>query len=209
MGLDYAYEMIAERQSADRLVRAVCEHLAPDDRTRLLGVLGLGVADVMEHVPRDDFERRLFERGGRDICLSFLFAADEHLTEYAKDSPLAPVDGRIQIGCVWTSVQCGSRFVLVRATAATTGMSWLFERSASVRKTFCEAGQSGGALLVTFDNERADFDSVWPLRGRFAAAGERDSFEDEELKLNVDAYCADLVASARRSLGGQPADAGE
>ena len=207
MGLDYAYELIAERQSAERLVRAICEHVAPDDRTRLLGVLGLGSADVMEHVSRDDDERWLFERGVKHICLSFLFAADEQLTEYAKESPLAPVDGRIQVGCVWTSIECGSRFALVRATAATTTMSWLFERSASVRKTFGEAGRAGGALLVTFDDEQADFTSAWPLRGRFAPTAERDTFEDEELKLKVDAYCADLVASARRAFGGQPADA--
>ena len=208
MGLDYAYELIAERQSADRLVRAVCQHLAPDDRTRLLGVLGLGVVNVMEHVQRNDFERQLFERGGKDICLSFLFAADEPLTEYAEESPLAPVDGRVQVGCVWTSVECGSRFALIRATAATSEMSRLFERSASVRKTFSEAGRAGGALLVMFDDEREDFVSVWPLPGRFALAGKRDSFEDDELKLKVDAYCSDLVASARRTLGGQPPDAG-
>jgi len=208
MGLDYAYELIAERHSADRLVRAVCEHLAPDDRTRLLGVLGLGVVDVMEHVQRDDFERQLFERGGKDICLSFLFTADEHLTEYAKQSPVAPADGRVQVGCVWTSIECGSRFTRLRATAATSDMSRLFERSTSVRKTFSDAGRSGGALLVMFDDEREDFVSVWPIRGRFVPAGEPDSFEDDELKLKVDAYCADLVASARRTLGGQPADAG-
>ncbi len=202
MGLCYAYELIAELQSADRLVRAVCEHLVPDDRTRLLDALGLGMADVMERVQRDDFERQLFARGGKDICLSFLFAVDEHLTQYANESSLASVDGRVQVGCVWTSVECGNRFALVRAIAATTGMSLLFERSTSVRKTFIDAGQSGGALLVTFDDEREDFVSVWPLRGRFGPAGERDSFEDDELELKVDAYCADMVASAHRTLGG-------
>jgi hypothetical protein len=120
MGLDYAYELIAERQSADSLIRAVCNHIAPDDAARLLDAVSLGVADVMDRVQRNDFERQLYERGGKDICLSFLFAEDEHLAEYAKESPLAPVDGRIRVGCVWTSIECGSRFVLVRATAATT-----------------------------------------------------------------------------------------
>lgn len=208
MGLDYAYELIAERQSVDRLIRAVCEHLAPNDRTRVLGVLGSGLADVMDHVQRDrDVERHLYERGVKDICLSFLFAADEHLTEYAKEFPLAPVDGRVRVGCVWTSVECGSRFALVRATAATSAMSLLFEYSTNVRKTFSDIGQSGGALLVTFDDERQDLVSVWPCQGRFAPSGEPESFEDDKCKSKVDGYCADLLASAQRKLGGPPADA--
>jgi hypothetical protein len=207
VGLDYSYELIAERGSADRLVRTVCDHLAPEDRARVLDALSQGMADVMDHVRRDEFERQLFERGGNDVCVSFLFAEDEHLAEYAKESPLAPIDGRVRVGCVWTSIECGSSFVLVRATAATTGMSRLFERSPSVRATFAKAGHSGGALLVLFDDEREDFAAVWPFQGRFARSGGRDCFDDE-CKLKVDEYCADLVTSARRSLGDIPADTG-
>jgi hypothetical protein len=86
-------------------------------------------------------------------------------------------------------------------------MSLLFQRSQSVRATFKEAGQSGGAFLVSFDDEREDFVAVWPFQGRFNPLGERESFDDDELKLKVDEYCADLIASAQRKLGGQP-DAG-
>lgn len=203
MGLDYSYELIAERHLANCLVRAVSEHLAPDDKARLLGALDLGVDDLMEQIQRSDLER-----GSQNICLSFLFAADEHLAEYEKDWPLAPVDGRVQVGCVWTSIECGSRFVLLRATAATSGMSRLFERSASVQETFSDIGRSGGALLVAFDDEREDFVSVWPLRGRFATSKEPDCYYDEDLNLTVDEYCGDLIASARRALDGQSAETG-
>ena len=50
MGLDYAYHLIAERRSADGLVRAVADHLSPNDRRRVLAALSAGVDRLMEHV---------------------------------------------------------------------------------------------------------------------------------------------------------------
>lgn len=202
MGIRYSYELIAERRSADRLVRAIGDHVEPDGKAWLSEFLRLGIGQVKDGVRTDDLERRLFALGGDDVCLSFLFAEDEELAEYASESQVPPVDGRFPVGCVWTSIDFGGEYVLVQATAATSGMSRLFERSASVRETFTEAGQSGGALLVSFDDESGNPVGVWPFRGRFALSAGFDFFEDDEGKLNVDAYCADLVASARRTLGG-------
>jgi hypothetical protein len=204
MGLDYGYELIAPRESADRLVRAFCDHLVPEDRTRVLASLRLGVPGMAEHVERDVFERQLFEHGGKELCLSFLFAEDEALAQYPNDIPL--VDGRVQVGCVWTTIRCGSRFVLVRATAATTAMSLLFEQSANVRSTFREAGRAGGALLILFDDEREDFAAVWPDQGRFGHKAASERFVDEQCNLNIDDYCADLLASAHRTFAARRGD---
>lgn len=202
MGLNYAYELIADRQSADRLVHAVCEHLTAEDRARLLACLGGGLPYVMECVERDELERYLFDRGSKPICLSFLFDRDDRLEEYDKENSLPRTGDRIRVGCVWTEIKCGADFVLIRTTAATTAMSLLFEQSASVRRTFVEAGRSGEALMVLFDDEQGDFVAVRPYEGRFAPARECESFMDEDLNLKVDAYCAELVASARRKFAG-------
>ena len=200
MGLDYAYELIAARESADRLVRALRDRLVAEDRARLLATLQSGLAGAVDHVERDVFERQLFQQGAKELCLSFLFPEDEPLALFAND--LAPVDGRVQVGCVWTTIECGSEYVLLRATAATSSMSLLFERSRSVRSTFCEAGRTGGALLVLFDDEREDFAAVWPYEGRFAHKAATESLEDDQCNLNIDGYCAYLLDSARRTFGG-------
>ena len=212
MGLDYAYEFISERTSADRLVRAMCPHVVPDDRKRLMDYLNLhlGLIDVMEHITQDTFERRTLNHESQEICLSFLFAMDEHVlgfTDRSKDkSSFGTVEGKIPIGCVWTSIKCGKKFVVIRATAATSDMSILFEQSTSVRATITEVCQTGNPLLVLFDDEQSDLVAVWPQQGRFTLSATYQTFEDEQGDLKVDDYCTDLLASARRQLGDRSAD---
>ena len=53
----------------------------------------------------------MFEQGDKQLCLAFLFPEDQRLADFQND--LAPINGRVQVGCVWTSIECGSRFVAV------------------------------------------------------------------------------------------------
>src|SRR5688500_11949238 len=104
MGLSYSYEIIADRDSADRLLHSLCAHVQPDDRSRLLAALGSGVAEVMIHVKRTLHELPRGPRRHVPLCLSFLFSADGPLTEYSEGESRPLADGRIPIGCVWTSI---------------------------------------------------------------------------------------------------------
>jgi hypothetical protein len=210
MGRTYAYELIARRSSADRLVQALTEHLVPDQRKYLLKTLKRGAEGVM-----DRFQRAMgpeWELGlarPLDACLTFLFPVDEHTTEFVADYPerLAPTaDGRLPIGCVWTDVECGDAFVRVRATAATSSMSAVFARSPGVRATFAASGRAGDALLVAYDDEsNVDLDAVWPHEGRFAFAYEPPEWS---APFSVDHYAADLLDVLGQTFGGPPLDSG-
>jgi hypothetical protein len=194
MGLDYGYEWVGERGSADRLIRAVAEHLAPKDQRRVLAALASGADGLLRRVEREEFERSLMQDAGEELCLSFLFGRDDRLAEYAREISAPSIGDRVQVGCVWTSTNCGSRFVLIRARAATSNMSRLFEQSPSIRATFVGAGRAADALLVMFDDEQEEFLALWPRAGRFAA---RDwALVDQVDDLSVDDYCAELIASA-------------
>jgi hypothetical protein len=210
MGLDYAYEMIVARPAVHPLLRAFAAHLAPADGRRLLAAIDAGECEVMRHIARQDYEQSFADtgRGGGDVCFSFHFLPDAELTEYDKDSRMARVPARVPVGCVWTSVRCGKRFAVVRATAATTGMSRLFERSQSVRSTFMHIGQVGGALLVLFDDEQGDFGCVWPHTGRLAFSGDAEDFYDDTFELETDRYCEHLLTSAADTFGSGHAGAG-
>ncbi|WP_374354502.1 hypothetical protein, partial [Chitinimonas sp.] len=164
MGMNYTYEVIARKESADRLVRAICEHLVPDDKARLLSALDLGAADIHRNIFREDWEQPF-----NHIFLSFAFAEDEILVEYEKGESdngaklQEASQGRmVQIDSVWTDITVGDDYVRVRATAATSRMSGLFSASSSINKAFCDIAESGGALLVIFDYEELYYAAVWP-----------------------------------------------
>lgn len=76
------------------------------------------------------------------------------------------VSGRVAVGCVWSEFLLGHRYLLFRATAATTRMSLLFAQSFSVRDTFATVGREAGASLVGFDDEQGELVGVWPRQGQ-------------------------------------------
>ncbi len=156
MGLDYAFELIAERSSADRVIRAIAEHLDPTDSGRLLACVP---SDV--DCPLGDIERTPLEQNMSDLCLGFLFPPDGQVEAYSPERKL--INGLVRIGCVWSTLIVEGNLVIFRATAATTGMSLLFEESPSVRNTWISIAQKAGALLLLLDDERFDNRAIWPV----------------------------------------------
>lgn len=182
MGIDYSYEIFAPRDATVRLVESLAIHLAPCDADRLLSVVSGDSARLMECVRRIDCEAY----SSRDLCLSFLFAPDDWVTKYGKSHRCLsdPTTGRVRIGCVWSSLQCGERFVLFRGTAATSDMSVLFESSPNIRATFTKIARDAGAWLVAFDDESGDLLGVWPQKQRM-----RVCVLDSEYRVGIDLYC--------------------
>jgi hypothetical protein len=117
MPLSYAYELIAQRSAVGPLLRAFARHLAPDDQQRLIAAVDTGECEVLRHIARREDEQHsgLFDQGGGDVCFVFHFAPDAELVEYARETNVAPAQGRIQVGCVWTSLKCGDQFLVLRA----------------------------------------------------------------------------------------------
>lgn len=212
MGLNYSYDLIAHRSSAERLVRALADHLVPEQQARLLATLADGVAGVMDRFEREQNPTWLEGYGyewPRDACLTFLFPEDAHIAAYSDEHPVGrpePIDGRVPFGCVWTDVACGDAFVRVRATAATSSMSVLFYDSRSVRSVFVAIGEAGGAFLVAFDDESGEYlDALWPHEGRLALSEQAMAPAGV---FSVDAYGAHLLDALREAFGGAPPDSG-
>lgn len=186
MGLNYAYEIIAPRALASRLFEALAPHLVPEDAAR-----------VLESVRRAEAPEQLTalarckdDLPGEEICLCFLFPEEPGMAKCGVDAHSDPVTGRVAIGCVWTSLQCGERFVLLRGCAATSDMSRLFESSASIRAVFSQIGSEAGALAVTFDEEDWEVIGVWPASQRMGASIVDEAVSDPETgALWIDGYC--------------------
>ncbi|WP_371102607.1 hypothetical protein [Streptomyces sp. PU_AKi4] len=92
---------------------------------------------------------------------SIMFGVDEAVREY-HDGDVEPDElGRVQIGYICLTVRFAPerhpRFALLDFTAATSGMSRLFERSASVRTVFTDLTAAGGGVCCLLDTESDTF----------------------------------------------------
>jgi hypothetical protein len=187
VGLDYGYEIVIGVERAGELIEALAGHLAADDRLRLLAAYREYGADLMRGL---DPEGTSF----RSVCFSFRFSLDEAFREYGSHGIADEAGPAALVGCVWSSVVYGDRYVLFRGTAATTQMSILFRDSASVRSTFVRIGATASASAVLFDDEQGLPIEIWPRAGRVAPAETPAAFDDDEDGLNVDRYCAAVLA---------------
>ncbi|ADG67777.1 hypothetical protein Plim_1947 [Planctopirus limnophila DSM 3776] len=196
MGIDYSYEIVAPRKAVIRLVESLASHLVPDDADRLLSAVRKAPERLMAVARRGQYETH-------DLCLSFLFAPDDRIAEHGGNDRLSdPVSGRVAIGCVWSSLRCGDRFALFRGTAATSGMSHLFESSPNIRAAFTKIGQDAGAWLVAFDDEQDDLLGVWPHARRMGEGVVDELVRDCEYELRVDEYCDAVLRAFGVSAGG-------
>lgn len=133
------------------------------------------------------------ETSFREVCFSFQFPLDEALREYGGHRIADGAGQYALVGCIWSSVVYGDRYVLFRGTAATTDMSNLFRNSASVRSTFAGIGATASASVVLFDDEQGLPVEIWPRAGRVALAATPESYYDDEDGLKVDRYCAAVL----------------
>ena len=198
MGLHYSYEVVTARQYFDRLIGAIVKHLVSKEADRLTTALSKGSDRVMQSVLRDALEAPLFEKGIEDLCLTFLFPADERLAAYGGIQEVdEPESGRLAVGCVWSWMRCGEHYALFRGTAATTKMSHLFQESPRVRDTFVQIGKDSGAVLVVLDDEQETGFGIWPREGRLTSGLDPDDIpEPLSEPQDIDRYCSAQLAGA-------------
>lgn len=167
MSLRRTFQIIAPRDSAGAMIRAIAAHLADADRDRLLAALAAGVEGLVRAIHRDDHEMPV----GSSLCLGFLFPPDNGLRDYLEIDPGEAMVERVALGCIWCDLFVGDRFVQFMATAATGDMSHLFYDSAPVRAVFVDmARQTPGATLGLTNDIDDDWTGLWSAPGAQAYA---------------------------------------
>lgn len=178
MGLDYEFQIVAPRDGLDALLRATTAVARPPERELLLAAArGVAAGQI----------RQLVEEKHHELGLCLLFAPDERLL---RDDWARMPDGRVSVGYIYTRLWLGVRDAIVTYTAATTGMSRLFDESPSVRETFRSIGVAADATSVSLDRERGDLVQVWPRSVTTPGFSSYYAIADEPA--GVDAYAAAL-----------------
>lgn len=172
MGLDYTYEVVVPARNVERALVAVTE-LAP--RTHRPPPLALtlpgGARLTVPFTSR--FESEPVDCSASDtlgLDTSLMFGVDDAVYEFFEDRDLELDElGRVAIGYIYLTVRFAPKshpgHASLEFTAATTGMSRMFERSAAVEAVFTDLTAAVGGVCCLLDTESDIFDICW-LNGR-------------------------------------------
>jgi hypothetical protein len=160
MGLDYSYEIFTPAQNVASALAELAE-LAP--RTHRLPPLTLTMpggdqvivpfTSNFKSEPVDCSTSSMLE-----LDTSIMFGVDDVVREFwdVRDSEFDEL-GRIAIGYVYLTVRFAPalhpRYASLQFTAATSGMSRMFERSASIRAVFTGLTVASGGVCCVLDTE--------------------------------------------------------
>ncbi len=208
MGLDCSFLVVTPVRRVDALLEAIAAHLVPDDQARLRAALPWSpavdrVSEWLGDPPARDrrgiakLPREAGERG-EDYCFTFLIPRDEVLTAYEQSgSPVSAEGGLVAVGCVWCDLRAGDEWAVFRATAATSDMSRLFERSPSVRALWSQVASKAQATALLFDTEDLEgWELLHPGSGRVTRPDEEPYELEDRLHLNIDGYFAEALQEA-------------
>ncbi|MFD5729065.1 hypothetical protein ACFWMT_23600 [Streptomyces sp. NPDC058368] len=158
MGLTYGYDIYLRPQNVAGALAALTELAPPDpDGTPLHVTLPGG--DRLTLPFTSDFGSAPVDCSGGgtlDLDTTLLFGLDDAVRAYADRPGYAPAaDGRLEVGYIYATVRFTSAhhpgYASMEFWAATSAMSRLFERSATVRETFTGLAAAAGGVCCLFD----------------------------------------------------------
>lgn len=176
MGLDYSYEVIVPARNVARALAAVAElapltHRPPPLTVTLPGGGGRVTVPFTSHFRSEPVDCSAAGGGGTlELDTSIMCGVDEAVREHIDGRGLEPDElGRVPIGYIYLTVRFAPAahpgHASLEFTAATSGMSRMFERSAVVRAVFTDLTAAVGGVCCLLDTESDTFEICW-LDGR-------------------------------------------
>ncbi|WP_037922034.1 hypothetical protein [Streptomyces violaceorubidus] len=158
MGLTYGYDIYLRPWNVAGALAAVAELAAPSRDVPPLHVT-LPDGERIALPFTSGFDSEPVDCSGSetlDLDTSLMFPVDDAVRAYGESYGLPPEeDGRVRIGYVYLTVRFRSfldpGYTALEFWAPTSGISRLFERSASIRKTFTDLAAAVGAECCQFD----------------------------------------------------------
>ncbi|MFF9485033.1 hypothetical protein [Streptomyces sp. NPDC014676] len=167
MGLAYSYQIFVPAQNITRTLLELTKLAPPTSRVAPLTVTMPGgdrvVVPFTSHFKSEPVD--CSTGGNLELDTSIMFDVDEVVRDFY-DSDAEPDEfGRVQIGYIHLTVKFAParhpHFASLDFMAATSGMSRLFERSASVRTVFTDLTAAGGGVCCLLDTESDTFRTCW------------------------------------------------
>ncbi|MEU1286940.1 hypothetical protein [Kitasatospora sp. NPDC005856] len=168
MGLDYSYEIFMPPRNVGRALTRLAE-LAPRGRDTppLPVTLPGGEQVIVPFTSGFTSEPVDCSAGGTlELDTSIVIGVDDAVREFfLSDFTRVDERGRVPVGYVYLTVRFSPAwhpdFASLQFTAATSAMSRMFARSASVRKVFTGLTAATGGVCCLLDTETDTFDICW------------------------------------------------
>ncbi|MFD5343406.1 hypothetical protein ACFWJY_06470 [Streptomyces anulatus] len=168
MGLDYSYEIFTPARNVTRALAELVE-LAP--RTRRVPPLTLTVpgGDQLVVPFTSNFKSDPVDcstDGTLELDTSIMVGVDDAVRRFVEGRGLELDElGRVQIGYIYLTVRFAPtlhpHYASLQFTAATSGMSRMFEQSASIRTVFTNLTAASGGACCMLDTESDTFQICW------------------------------------------------
>ncbi|MFB7864765.1 hypothetical protein [Streptomyces sp. NPDC056069] len=169
MGIDYSYEIVVPPRNVARALTELAE-LAPRAGGGPLTTVTLPGGDQVLLPFTSNFRNEPVDcSDGSTLHLdtAIMFGIDDDaMREFSETSRRDPDErGRLAVGYIYLAVQFTSwwhpGYVSLCFTAATTGMSLAFERSASIREVFTGLTAASGGVCCLLDTETVTWQICW------------------------------------------------
>ncbi|GAA2750742.1 hypothetical protein [Kitasatospora cinereorecta] len=174
MGLDYSYEIFTPARNVTRALAELVQ-LAPRPRRKPPLTLTIPGGDRLvvpftSHFRSDPVD--CSAGGTLELDTSLVVGVDDAVRESVEGHGFELDElGRAAIGYIYLTVRFAPaehpRYASLQFTAATTGMSLMFEQSASVRAVFTGLAAASGGVCCVLDTEIDTVELCW-LNGRSA-----------------------------------------
>ncbi|GAA2123282.1 hypothetical protein GCM10009759_74260 [Kitasatospora saccharophila] len=169
VGIDYCYEIVIPAQN---VARALTELAGLTPRTPRLPQITVTLpgGDQLVLPFTSNFKTEPVDcSDGSTLHLdtTVMFGVDDDAMREFSETVRGERDehGRLAVGYIYLAVEFTSwwhpGYVSLRFTAATTGMSLAFERSASIRKVFTGLTAASGGICCLLDTERPTWQICW------------------------------------------------
>ena len=209
MGLDYSFVVVSPTDRVNILLRTISGYVSAEDSSRLQAALPWtpsidrfsqwrGQAPARDRRGFSNLPRYPHEVGD-NRCFTFLFPPDDFLVDYERLCSSMPrtADGRVAVGCVWCCLSAGEALAVFNATAATSDMSRLFERSPGVRSLWSKISIEATTTALLFDFEDIDrWELLYPRSEQVPRLDEEYYELEDGYNLNIDAYFGETLRRA-------------
>jgi hypothetical protein len=179
MGLDYSLCAILPRAHAKQLLRQLGKRLDTHSKRRVAQLEFQNGSSIFAGLVLEENELE------NNICFSLQVKLEREMSEHLTDHRLTCIGREGSFGCLWTSVFHGSEHILLKMTAATSGMSRVLRDSQAIYKLWFGFCKDTKAIVGYVDLETqtglklfpGQSDFVFPFEGNQQGMMDTEAFD--------------------------------
>ncbi len=166
MGIDYSLCAILPRNQSSRFLEQLSKLLAAPSRRRIKNLVWSEAIQI-SHADSRGIAGLLLEENesANNYAFSLYIKLERDMEAYSDGHSFKCFTREGSFGSMWTSVFASPAFLLVKMTAATSGMSRVLQHSEAIHKLWQQFAKAAKAVVAYVDLESESGVMVFPNAG--------------------------------------------